>query len=66
MTLTELLQQINMDTTDQAERQRRFEMCLHALDHGCEIRGIVDGKVTTIGKNSSGSYTVTQEWTVKQ
>ncbi|MFN8486422.1 MAG: hypothetical protein U0350_02450 [Caldilineaceae bacterium] len=65
MTITELLSQINMDTADPNERARRVEMCLHALKHGAEIRGIVDGKVTTIGLGNDGRYLVTQEWTVQ-
>jgi len=64
MTIEELLEQINMDTSDPTERQRRIEHALHALRYGCEIRGIVNGKVTTIGLNNEGSYLVTQEWTV--
>lgn len=64
MTIEQLLEQINMDTTDPAERQRRIAACLDALSQGAEVRGIVDGKVTIIGLNCEGSYTVTQEWTV--
>lgn len=64
MTIEQILAQIDMGNIDDAERQRRIEMCLDALAKGSEIRGTLDGKVTVVRSDGFGRYNVTQSWTV--
>lgn len=65
MNVKQLLEQMEMLTTDPDERRRRVEHCLDALAKGAEIIGIFDKKVTKVALNSAGTYTVQQEWTVQ-
>lgn len=64
MIIQALLNQFDMGDSDPAERARRVAACLDALRTGHEVRGIFEGRVTTICLGNDGQYVVTQTWTI--
>lgn len=50
----EILANMEMDTNNQDERQRRISECMDALRNGNEVRGVVRGKVVVLNKQYGG------------